>query len=87
MPPCQRPTIVRRCLDESGGTALGSFANYAVALIIINSQAVLPARTSSVIRCWNSGGYGLRNFPIVDSFLPKDRVSTKPGQLHLRPQN
>jgi transposase-like protein len=29
----------------------------------------------------NSGGYGGRDFGIVDSFLPKDRVSTKPGQL------
>jgi len=49
---------------------------------LASSSGVRPARTSSMICRRNSGGYGGRDFGIVDSFLPKDRVSTKPGQLH-----
>ena len=41
----------------------------------------IPNRTSSTI-CWrNSGGYLRPCLGIVYSFLPKDQVSTKPGQL------
>src|SRR5579862_5387638 len=46
-----------------------------------SSSGVRPARTSSTI-CWrNSGGYGFLVLGIVDSFLHKIQVSTKPGQL------
>jgi hypothetical protein len=47
-----------------------------------SSSAVRPARTSSIICRRNSGGYCLRDFPVVDSFRPNDFVSAKPGQLH-----
>jgi hypothetical protein len=37
---------------------------------------------ATIIRARNSAGYGGRLFGIVDSPLPSDEVSTKPGQLH-----
>src|SRR5262245_1519173 len=48
-----------------------------------SSSGVRPLRTSSTIRCRNSGAYGGWLFGIVDlPFRPNDGVSTKPGQLH-----
>ena len=48
-----------------------------------SSSGVRPLRTSSTMRCRNSGGYGPRLFGIVDApFRPNHGVSTKPGQLH-----
>jgi len=46
-------------------------------------SGVRPARTNSAICCRNSGGYGLRNFGIVDSFGQESQGSTKAGQVHL----
>src|SRR3989442_13974337 len=47
-----------------------------------SSSGVRPLRTSSTIRCRNSGAYGGWLFGIVDlPFRPNDGVSTKPGQL------
>jgi hypothetical protein len=48
-----------------------------------SSSGVRPLRTSSTIRCRNSGAYGRWLFGIWDlPFRPNDGVSTKPGQLH-----
>src|SRR5207249_8022924 len=46
-----------------------------------SSSGVRPLRTSSTIRCRNSGAYGGWLFGSVDlPFRPNDGVSTKPGQ-------
>ena len=47
-----------------------------------SDSGVLPARTSSTNRRRYSGGYRRCVLAIVNSFLPKDQVSTKAGQLH-----
>ena len=46
-----------------------------------SSSGVRPDRISSIICRRNSGGYAWCLFPIADSLLPKDYVSTKTGQL------
>src|SRR2546422_1048503 len=50
-----------------------------------SSSGVRPLRTSSTIRCRNSGEYDGWLFGIVDlPFRPNDGGSTKPGQLHFQ---
>ena len=46
-----------------------------------SDSGVRPFRTSSMIRCRNSGGYGGRLFGIVDSSPHRGTVSTEAGQL------
>src|SRR6266446_6679878 len=47
-----------------------------------SDSGVRPFRTSSMIRCRNSGGYGGRLFGIVDSSPHRGTMSTEAGQLH-----
>jgi hypothetical protein len=47
-----------------------------------SSTDVRPARTSSTLCRRNSGGHDGRLLGIADAFLPKEKVSTRPGQLH-----
>ncbi len=48
---------------------------------LASSEGVRPARTSSTIRCRNSGGYGNLVLGMMNTSYARDKVSTKTGQL------